>query len=232
LGEDSAAPYNWTWNNVAAGNYSLTARVVYDAGSSLDSSPVNLAVTLTSTNLPAPWQTADIGSGIAVGSASVSNGTYSVKGAGNLSGMADNFRFVYQTLTGDGEIRANLQSLQNTGPNGCIGVMMRESLASGAKYNLIGVSTVGRYRLQNRASTGANSTAAAGGGATAPNIWLRLVRSGSSISIYTSTDGGNWAQVTSVPVTMATNIYLGLAVASGTTNTLNTAAFGNVTVVP
>jgi len=31
---------------------------------------------------------------------------------------------------------------------------------------------------------------------------------------------------------MATNIYLGLAVASGTTNTLNTAAFGNVTVVP
>jgi regulation of enolase protein 1 (concanavalin A-like superfamily) len=110
--------------------------------------------------------------------------------------------------------------------------MIRESLASGAKYTLVGVSTVSRYRLQYRTSTGASPTTSAGGGAMAPNVWLRLVRSGSSISIYTSTDGGNWESVSSIPITMATNIYLGLAVASGTTTTLNTAAFGNVNVVP
>ena len=33
LGESSASPYAYTWNNVAAGNYSLSAQVVYDQGS-------------------------------------------------------------------------------------------------------------------------------------------------------------------------------------------------------
>src|SRR5207249_331651 len=44
LGEDTTAPYAFAWSNVAAGSYTLTARAVYDAGSTVASAPVNTIV--------------------------------------------------------------------------------------------------------------------------------------------------------------------------------------------
>ena len=49
------------------------------------------------------------------GSASVPGGLYTVAGAGQISGSADSFRFLYQTLSGDGQIQARISSAQNTG---------------------------------------------------------------------------------------------------------------------
>ena len=39
LGEDANAPYALTWSSVPSGAYSLTARLVYDAGATLNSTP-------------------------------------------------------------------------------------------------------------------------------------------------------------------------------------------------
>jgi hypothetical protein len=50
LGQATTAPYAFTWSSVLAGTYSLTARLVYDAGSTLDSTAANVTVT----NLAAP----------------------------------------------------------------------------------------------------------------------------------------------------------------------------------
>ena len=50
LGEDTTAPYVFTWNSVAAGNYSLKAQAVYDSGSIVGSTAANVTVT----NLPLP----------------------------------------------------------------------------------------------------------------------------------------------------------------------------------
>jgi hypothetical protein len=45
LGEDTNAPYVFRWSSVAEGTYSLTARLIYDAGATLDSTPaVNVLV--------------------------------------------------------------------------------------------------------------------------------------------------------------------------------------------
>jgi sugar lactone lactonase YvrE len=44
LGQDTAAPYSWTWTNVLAGNYSLTANVVYNGTSTVASAPVGIYV--------------------------------------------------------------------------------------------------------------------------------------------------------------------------------------------
>ena len=228
LGEDTSAPYSFTWSNVSAGSYSLTARAVYDAGSTVASSPVNITVT----GLPAPWQTADIGSVGVAGSASMSNGIYTVKGAGNISGTADNFRFVYQPLSGDGEIKVRLNSVENTGTSGRIGVMIRESLTSGSEYAFMGISPDGTFRWQRRSSTGGTTSSTTSTIGTPPNVWARLVRTGNTLYGYKSTDGTNWTQVNSRSITMATNIYVGLAVASGSSTSLNTATFTNVTVVP
>jgi sulfur relay (sulfurtransferase) complex TusBCD TusD component (DsrE family) len=45
LGEATNAPYSFTWSSVPAGSYSLTARLVYDAGTTMDSAPaINVLV--------------------------------------------------------------------------------------------------------------------------------------------------------------------------------------------
>ena len=50
LGTAAAAPYTYSWNNVSAGTYSLSAKAVYDSGSSVASASANVTVT----NVPLP----------------------------------------------------------------------------------------------------------------------------------------------------------------------------------
>jgi len=183
--------------------------------------------------LVSPWLTADIGSGITTGSATQTNGVFTVQGAGNLSGTADNFRFVYQNMSGDAEIRARIPSYQNTGANGRVGVMMRDSLTANSMNAFMGIQvTNGTFYFQTRTSSGGATTSTSSGTGTAPNIWVRLVRSGTTLSGYKSSDGATWTLVSTNTFTMSTNCYFGLGVASGTTNTLNTATFDNLTVTP
>jgi hypothetical protein len=185
-----------------------------------------------STNLPAPWQTADIGEVGVNGTAGVLGGDLVVVGAGNLSGTADSFRFLYQSLSGDGQIQAQVASIQSSTANGCSGVMIRESLASGSRYTLLGITPGGSIRAQRRASTGGATAAAAAGTGAPPSVWMRLVRAGDLLTGYASEDGSTWTAVSSATNVMAANSYLGLAVASGTTNSLATTTFTNVLVVP
>ena len=44
LGDDTSNPYNFTWSNVAAGAYSLTARATDNVGATTVSSPANLII--------------------------------------------------------------------------------------------------------------------------------------------------------------------------------------------
>jgi hypothetical protein len=228
LAEDSSAPYTATWTNIGAGSYSLTARAVYDSGSAVSSAPANLTVT----GLPAPWQAADIGSVGVAGSATISGGLYAVAGAGQINGSADSFRFLYQTMSGDGKIDARVSSAQNTGKTGSVGVMIRESLTSGSEYAFMGISPDGTFRWQRRSNTGHTTASTTSGAGTPPKAWARLVRTNGILYGYQSTNGITWTLVNSHSITMATNIYIGLAVASGTSAVLNSTTFTNVTVVP
>ncbi|HUR45201.1 MAG TPA: Ig-like domain-containing protein [Candidatus Saccharimonadales bacterium] len=226
LGAASAYPYTLTANSVAVGSHTLSARVLYDSGT-VDSLPVHVAVV----GLPAPWQTADIGSA-SPGTATEWQGLYTVKGAGTLAGTADSFRFVYQTLSGNGEIKACVNSMASAGTNARIGVIIRESLTKNSKYAFIGNSPEGRFRWQYRNSTGAKTTSTVSTNGAPPNIWTRLVRTGNNLAGYRSTDGTNWALMSSRSISMATNIYVGLLVSSGSSNLVSTATFTNITVIP
>ncbi|MBO9636524.1 MAG: discoidin domain-containing protein, partial [Chitinophagaceae bacterium] len=44
LGEDNTAPYSFTWSNVPAGNYSLTAKATDDSSATTTSAAVNITV--------------------------------------------------------------------------------------------------------------------------------------------------------------------------------------------
>jgi PKD repeat protein len=99
----------------SAGNYTATLRVMDNRD--LYSAPVTKTIPVTSASgsLPSPWQTQNIGSVGQTGSVSYSNGTFTVGGSGaDIWGTADGFRFVFQSVNGDGEIKARVASQTNT----------------------------------------------------------------------------------------------------------------------
>src|SRR6266567_3467715 len=105
--------------------------------------------------------------------------------------------------------------------------MIRETLDPASTY--AGTSSYGgSVRLFYRTTTGGSSSNQYYGAGTAP-YWVKLVRTGSTFSGYTSPDGLNWSQVgTSQTISMAQNAYIGLAVSSNSTSSLVTATFDNV----
>jgi regulation of enolase protein 1 (concanavalin A-like superfamily) len=180
--------------------------------------------------LPSPWLTQNVGSPSIAGSASYSNGTWTVAGSGaDIWGTSDQFRFVYRTLSGNGTITARVVTQTNSNAWAKAGVMIRESLAANARHAMTIVTPSNGRRMQFRSSTGGSSTDVNGGSGGVP-VWVRLVRSGNTFISYRSADGVTWTQISSRSISMGTNVYIGLAVTSHTNSALSTATFTNVAV--
>lgn len=96
-------------------------------------------------SLPHDWQTMDIGQDESVGlPGSVSFDsphTFTLWGSGvDIGGHQDAFRFVYQSLSGNGVIEATVESHSAFSSCAKAGIMIREHLALGAPHVLFGVS--------------------------------------------------------------------------------------------
>jgi hypothetical protein len=201
---------NWGWEDAALG---LTPAVV---------------------TLPAPWVSGDVGITTLPGSANCTNGTFTLNGSGyDIWGTSDEFQYVWQNLSGDGEVRARVTSVQNTaGGRAKAGVMIRETLAGGSKHALMALRPDGNFEFINRTSTDGSSSSTQVAANSAPNNWVRLTRAGATITAYKSGDGTNWTQVGSAAsITMAASVKIGLIVGSVDESTLNTATLDNVMTV-
>jgi PLD-like domain len=178
--------------------------------------------------LPAPWQNQDVGSTGLAGSASFSSGTFSVRGAGaDIWGGSDSFQYVYQTVSGDGEIVARVTGITNTNTYAKAGVMWRESGAANAAHVILDIRPTGDVEFMSRAATGGDTSYIGGASQV---TWLKLTRAGSTFTGYVSTNGSTWTAVASTSATIASNARAGLVVTSHDTSQLNTATFANVSV--
>jgi len=181
--------------------------------------------TATATGLPSPWLSRDIGSVGIAGSASYANSRFTVAGSGSdIWGTSDQFRFVYQSLSGNGTITAKVYSQTNSDGWAKAGVMIRESLNANSRQAMAVLSPSNGVRMQYRTSTGGSSTDVNGGSGAAP-VWLRVTRSGNTFTAYRSADGTTWTQIGSTSISMASSAYVGLAVTSHTNSATSTAVF-------
>ena len=213
------------------GSAGLNSFVVRATDSAAATSATTLQITVTA--LPLPWLKGDIGTGMLAGSVSYNAGTFTQAGSGTLGTTTDKLNFAYQTLTGDGEIIARISVLQDTGTASRVGVMIRDTLASNSKQIFMGMSGSNTYRWVRRTTTGGSNTTTNSSTGTVPNTWVRLVRSGTTITAYKSTNGTTWTSVgSSTNTTFASSCYIGLAVSSGSNTTLNTSQFTNLSVTP
>jgi regulation of enolase protein 1 (concanavalin A-like superfamily) len=223
-----ATPTSWAASSIVVpvptgattGNVVVTANSVASNG---------VPFTLTSSTLPAPWLSQDVGGPAIAGQASYSAGTFSLSAGGvDIWDVADQFRFVYQPIDGDGQVVAFVGSMQSADAWTKAGVMIREDLTAGARNAMVEASAANGMVFQSRVSPGGVSTSIKSAGAV-PR-WVRLVRSGTTLSGYQSTDGTAWTSMGSFTIAMATRVYVGLALTSHNAAGAASATFSSVAV--
>jgi hypothetical protein len=164
-----------------------------------------------------------------------SNGTFTIDAAGSdVWGSTDQYGSLY-TPAGAGSSNTTIvevNSLSNTNSWAKAGIMLRNSIpGSGASlgYAVLAVTPGNGVALQwdNSSSGGLNQYQATGSSITAP-VWLKLVRSGSTITGYYSTNGTTYTQVATATLTGAnTSEDVGLFASSHSSGVSGQAVFSN-----
>jgi beta-glucanase (GH16 family) len=178
----------------------------------------------------------DVGSTGLPGSTSISaNGAATIQGAGSgyFAYASDSFQYAAQPLPGDGDFTMKVSSVppSNNSFTPQTGIMVRDGLASDARYTAIFLAN-GKCILQSRTTTGGVSARVATLSGISYPSWLRLIRRGDTFSAYISSDGVSWNLVGTTKndissSTMASSALIGAAISSGDPTTYNTAGISN-----
>ena len=171
----------------------------------------NIATAMIS--LGSPWQTLDIGHVLEAGKYERAGEILRVHGSGDIFGKSDAFRFVFQSLDGDGTVVGQV-STAATRDFTKAGLMIRERLDDHAAHVFAGVISGKTGVVETRTESGAET--ATEFGRTEDSFWFRIDRRGDLFSAFTSSDGNHWETLGKpVHIRMAGRIYSGVAVSSG-----------------
>ena len=185
--------------------------------------------------LPAGYQDADIGTVGVAGSSSFNStsSTFTVNGAGNdLIGSADAFHYTYTTLTGNGAYIARVTGVTANDASAPSGIDIRSSLDPAAANMFAATDGNGDLIVNDRTSNGGTGTNVTVTSGSSPE-WLELIRTGNSITAYSSTDGINFSGLaTDTFQNLPATIDVGLAVASHDTTSPAVGTFDNVSLTP
>ena len=188
-------------------------------------------ITVSVTTPPLPWNTANIGVGQAPGSLLYSQGDFVQTGAGALGGTTDKLNFIYQPLTGDGQITVKISANQKIGYSG---ISIRESLAPNARKIFLGVNSSNNHVMVSRSTTAAKNYVKSLTSNSTTQQWIRLVRNykKSYFYAYSSSDGVTWRLIGSKLIKMSNTCQVGLSVCSGNDTTTTTSTFSSVVAIP
>jgi len=176
-------------------------------------------VTIARSGLPPGQQATDIGAPAVAGSSSFANGSYQVHAGGSdIGGVADQFRYIYQPVSGDAEVTVRVASQTNSNAMAKAGIMFRETLSPDAANVAVVLTPSNGYWFQRRPATAASTQATSAGAGVAPG-WLRVKRTGDLFTVYRSTDGNTWTVIGSDSIPMADAIYVGIAGSGHSTTT-------------
>jgi len=164
--------------------------------------------------------------------------TITMSAAGtDIWGTADDFRYAFKTLTGDGSIVVKVESLVNTNVWAKAGVMIRQSLDEDSKFVYFIQSFGSGVSLGWRATPAAAAASIpATAGITAPQ-WVKLTRKGDVFTAQYSANGTTWTDlkaadgtVASTAVVMSNPVYVGLCVTSHNVAATTTAVMSGVAI--
>jgi len=199
--------------------------------------------------LPSPWTAGDVGSPTYHGRTYASNsGMMNVTGCGaGVGGASDQFQYDYVPLKGDGTIIARVANEVGTNstsplsPAGAAnagtlaGVMIRNSLSGNDAFAMMALEPVingtkGGNVYAYRTSSGGTATKTVVGNSQGVPSWLKLVKSGTTFTGYSSPDGSTWTQNFTTTITMGASTYIGLIVTANAAANYATGQFDNISI--
>jgi hypothetical protein len=191
-------------------------------------------VALMAGSLPTPWVDQDVGAvGAQSGASSSEYSSFLVTGSGiGIGSNADSFHYVYQPLNRDGQIVVKVATQESTSSSAAAGVMIRETTDPSSKHASMLITPSNGVFFQRRVVAGGatSQTILAGAGITAP-YWMKLVRSGDTLTGYWSNTGTSWSPLGSDTISMGTNVLIGVVVASGASTVFSTSTFTDLDMV-
>jgi LmbE family N-acetylglucosaminyl deacetylase/regulation of enolase protein 1 (concanavalin A-like superfamily) len=169
-------------------------------------------------------QTVTIGTG--VGGSAWAAGVYTINSNAidDLPVPEDHYQFTYRPLLGDGEIIVQVDSFTAAGAARG-GLMIRSGLAQNSDMAFVGLSTNGTFFTYRDGVNGAVNSWDNNGWQLDTTGWLRLSRSGNTVTTYYSVDGTAWTENGSIVLGMSETAYIGLALAANNTGTQSTMVF-------
>ncbi|MEN6575708.1 MAG: discoidin domain-containing protein [Phycisphaerales bacterium] len=149
--------------------------------------------------------------------------------------VADQFRFVYKNLAGNGSIVARVHSIYATNTWAKAGVMIRQNTDSGSVHafmpltaNNDGAAGNGAS-FQRRLTVAGVSTNDDSATVIAKPYWVKVERVGDAFSGYISPDGIAWTQLGAAQtIAMNGSTLIGLALCSHSTTAVTGAEFSDV----
>jgi fibronectin type 3 domain-containing protein/regulation of enolase protein 1 (concanavalin A-like superfamily) len=221
----------YTDSTAAIGRVTYYQVTAVDASSGLSSSAASTSGTaLAITGL----QSVDVGATPTGSTTIVTPGTdFNVTAGGpGVANTVDGFRYIYQTQTGNFDVKVQVLSLTVAGNYSTAGILARDSLDTSSPDVYMSASPV-NYRFKERSTEGGVNNIVVGPATTFPNVWVRLTRVGNVFTGYYSNNGTTWTQLSSITLALPTTLDLGLAVASNDTTQTTTAqlrSYGNTAV--
>lgn len=183
--------------------------------------------------VPLSWTNQDIGAVGLIGSTVIDPSQqgvgFTIVGAGaDIWGSTDAFQFVSQQTTSQFvDIRARVTNEQASNSFAKVGLMIRDGFASDAAFVILDMKPSGELEFMQRPADGTDVMYL--GGQNHNFNWLRLVRSNSTVTAYSS-DGSNWVFIGSTTINM-TGVNVGIAVTSHDTTQINLSSVDSVSVV-
>jgi RNA polymerase sigma factor (sigma-70 family) len=177
----------------------------------------------------------DIGGPKKQGSVRVSRDTYVVQGGGqHIYGEKDQFRFVYRSWKGDGEIIARVANKPNQDAGQVMaGVMFREDRTPTSRHVAVLLDVRGgcHVKFRNAPNGGSGCHTIERKGKEPPFGWVRLVRRGKTFTSYVRPDAAlPWQRVHTLDLPLGPSLYVGLAVTAHDDKQLATTTFDRVSV--
>ena len=162
----------------------------------------------------------DIGTVDPPGSTTFYNGTWTVKGNGNLgdgSLPTDNFHYTYLPAAGDIDMRIRVQSFTGTASH-VAGLMIRSTLNSESPRHVAMIGTQPGYFDPTGEIRQIDTLVL-----PSPEVWLRIKKTGSEINTYSSviaspTQEFDWDDLgaeTNEAAKFGDDFYIGIAIAAG-----------------
>ena len=213
--------------------FRIDASALTAAGQQIFIDAVSLAADTQSPAAVSPqtWQTQDIGNAGNTGYVTTNNTSFTVSGSGlDIWNNGDALRLFYQTRSGDGTLTARVTGITPTDPWAKAGVMIRESLDSGARNAAMLLSVSNGVTFQQRVTPLGLTISTILGPSVAPPYWVRVVRNGTNFTGYYSANGTSWTAVASASLAGFNSTALwGLAVTAHNNSLTNVSTFDNVT---